>query len=367
MSASAFSYGNMTSAAAGGVTLSDNTISHLGTAATRSAGLRIHMDGTVTQLNTYLDISIAPTTDWIIPNGSASASYDVRITNLVWISMDEGFILSPSGTDTFSRPPNPAWDGASDGDEDTWYDLGTDREWYMFDNDSTTGIGVQHATFNMQIRRGTTILATADMDWHVSSLDGGGGGGGGCFMYDTEIRMADNSLKNIQDIELGDVMKAGGKVKAVQIGDATKETWYDCDGVIATGTHTICKDGVWMGIEDAGYPIAEEQPDRFYIVSNQHHQILAANGQLFTDYQEVDYMSSGWDDWVVSFLNGESNVDVLRDAIISTGLESKRAKDYLAKEGMYEEDYYTAKGRLLGELDLLEQAKEASDLLAQKK
>ena len=88
---------------------------------------------------------------------------------------------------------------------------------------------------------------------------------------------------------------------------------------------------------------------------------------MFTDYQEIDYMSSGWDDWVMSALNGESDVDVLREAILSTGVESKRAKAYLAKEGMYEEDYIDAKERLLTELHELEEAKIASDLLKENK
>jgi hypothetical protein len=161
--------------------------------------------------------------------------------------------------------------------------------------------------------------------------------------------MADDSLKEVQDIKIGDVMKSGGRVKATQIGDATKEKWFDINGVVVTGTHGYFKDE-WMRVEDAGYPEVEGE-DTFYVVSNQYHKMRAANGELFTDYQEVDYMSSGWDDWVISYLNGESDVDVLRNAIIDTGLESKRARDFLAKEGIYEEDYNTQKNNLLIELE----------------
>lgn len=360
MSNSAFPHGTNASAV-GGVSLQDLSFVHSGSSAVRTAGIRINTNGTVQWLRTFQEIELNPLTDWLIPNGSGAA-YDVRLTNLVWATKDEGFIHTPSGTTTHAIPNVGPYDGDSDGDEDTWYDLGTSREWVFIDDDSDLGTGIQDATFDIQIRRGGTVLATAAMDWFVNSGGGGGGGGGGCFMYDTQIRMADNTLKNIQDIVIGDVMKEGGKVKATQIGDATNETWYDCDGVIATGTHTICKDGTWMGVEDAGYPVADEQPETFYVVSNMNHKILADGGQLFTDYQEVDYISSGWDDWVVDFLNGNSDVDVLRNAIISTGLESQRAKDYLAREGIYEDDYNEKKNRLLQELDELERLKEINDI-----
>ena len=121
-----------------------------------------------------------------------------------------------------------------------------------------------------------------------------------------------------------------------------------------------------MRVEDSGYPETKGDP-RFYVVSNQHHKMLAENGQLFTDYQEVDYISSGWDDWVIDVLNGNSNTDVLREAIKSTGFESKHAKDFLAKEGIYEEDYDDKKNRLLGELHQLEEWKRESVLARTKK
>ena len=124
-------YGIMSSAV-GGVSLQPLTINHVGATAIRSAGIRINANGTTQWLRTFQALDLNPLTDWIIPNGAASSSYDVRITNLNWITMDEGFILSPSGTDTYSTPVNPAWDGAANGDEDTWFDLGTSREWYLW-------------------------------------------------------------------------------------------------------------------------------------------------------------------------------------------------------------------------------------------
>ena len=343
--------GNLSS---GLVQLQDKLINHVGfPASVRTAGIRINTNGTVQWLKTYQFLELQPLTDWIIPN-QAGGAYEVRITNLVWIAMDEGFIISPSGSDTYTVDPLLASDGDPNGDEDTWFDLGTSREWLFFDDDFGGAGGLQHATFDMQIRQGAVILATAQMDWKVNSVStGGGGGGGGCFMYGTKFRMADDSLKEIQDIEIGDVMKIGGKVTATQIGDGTTETWFDVDGVIATGSHGMRKDGVWMRIADAGYEPAETQ-DRFYILANSQHRMLSENGQLFTDYQEVNYTSSGWDQWVMDFLNDKTDVDVLREAIASCGTEAQEVKDFYAKEGIYVEDYNDTKDRLLRELRELE-------------
>jgi hypothetical protein len=113
-------------------------------------------------------------------------------------------------------------------------------------------------------------------------------------------------------------MAAGGRVYQQQIGDASLETWYDVDGVIVTGTHTMCKDGVWMHIEDAGYPEADCDDQVYYVVSNYNHQMMTENGQLFTDYSEVEYQSSGWDEWVLLKLNGKADNETMRQAIEST-------------------------------------------------
>lgn len=211
--------------------------------------------------------------------------------------------------------------GDSQGDVNTWYSLDVPREWTFVDTGgSGLGVGNQEATFDIEIRRGGVTQDTAAMDWFVDSASGGGGGGGGggCFMFGTLIRMEDGSLKEIQDIIPGDKLAQGGNVYQQQIGDATEETWYNVNGVTVTGTHTVCKDGVWLHVEDAGYPVADDQPDTYYIVSSHEHQIVTENGTLFTDYSEVEYQSSGWDDWVLLKLNGEADNATMKKAIEST-------------------------------------------------
>jgi len=82
--------------------------------------------------------------------------------------------------------------------------------------------------------------------------------------------------------------------------------------------------------------------------------MLSENGYLFADYQEADYVSSGWDDWVIDYLNGKQDVASLRKAITATGVDSKISNDFLNYEGRWQEDYATKKERLLRELSQLE-------------
>jgi hypothetical protein len=309
-------YGIVTASVGGGVMLQDKTINHVGGSATRTAGIAILANGTTTWPRTFTNVQLNPLTDWIIPNGAASASYDVRLTNLTWILKDEGFAVSPSGG-TYTQPmPAGPYAADSDGDEDIWWDLGTDRYWVFIDDDSSADpVGTQHATFDIEIRNpGGTTVASAAMDWKVSSS--GGGGGGGCFILGTQFRMADGSLKEVQEIEPGDVMEEGGEVYQSVIGNGNLEDWYDVDGVVVTGTHAMNKDGKWVRIREAGYP-QTSGGDKYYAVINENHRMIAANGQLFTDYEELDYMTVEFGDWIMHSLNGEDAEQPLKSDKLS--------------------------------------------------
>jgi len=298
MSTSAFAHGVNTAAALGGISILPKTIFHDGTGIQRTAGLVFQTNGTVNWRRTNTFVQLNPLTDWIIPNSAASSVYQIRLTNLVWITKDEGFLISPSGGTW------PGGGGAdSDGDEDTWFDMSVAREWTFIDTaGSGVGVGVQHATFDIQMRRGTgPVLVTAAMDWYVDSHSGGGGG---CFILGTQFRMADGSLKEVQEIMPGDIMEAGGKVHQAIVGDGTEEEWYDVEGVVVTGTHAVCKDGVWMRVRDAGYNQVEGA-NLYYCVANDNHRMVAANGQTFSDFDEADYMTVNFGDWLIDSLNGK--------------------------------------------------------------
>lgn len=343
------------------VALQDQQFVHSGSTSMRTAGNVFQSDGIRRWRRTFTFVQLNPLTDWIIPNVAASSSFEIRLTNLNWIVKDEGFGISPSGGVWIDSVTTPTG-GDPDGDEDVWFDLGTTREWTFVDNDNDASIGTQHAQFDFQIRIGSTILATAAMDWFVNSGGGGGGGGGGgCFVRGEKFRMADGSLKEIQDIVPGDVTEVGGLVYQAIVGDGRVEHWYDVDGMVVTGHHVIYKDGEWVRVMNAGYNEVRGA-DTYYIVANEHHKLMAENGQLFSDFQEVDYMTTGWDAWVVEKMNGNTDDDAIREAIASTGVDSKDIENYFYRRGE-PESYVDNKNRLLRELSELEKEEEEKPLI----
>ena len=147
-------------------------------------------------------------------------------------------------------------------------------------------------------------LDFGDLAGAIPGSDTGGGGGPTCFKAGTCFRMADGTVKKIEDIKAKDEMAVGGRVKFAISGDGTQEEWFDANGITVSGSHAIKKDGVWMRVRDAGFEQVDTI-DTFYTVINEHHRMIAENGQIFTDYDEIDLEDSGWEDFVIDKLNGE--------------------------------------------------------------
>ena len=132
------------------------------------------------------------------------------------------------------------------------------------------------------------------------------GAGEGCFAAGTCFRMADGSLKKIEDIKLHDEMETGGRVTMVLVADGSKEQWFDVDGVHVTGAHLIEKDGRWMFVKDAGAERTDTH-DTLYTVVNEDHRMVAENGQVFGDFADTAYDDgSDWNDFLLATLNGET-------------------------------------------------------------
>lgn len=123
-------------AAAGAtVTISGESVTVVSstTSSQSRAGIRVNTDGTIDKRvgNTYTQIDSA--TDWIIPNGSASSTYQIRITNVTW--------LQGSAFNTAAAAA------------DTWIDMSADREWSIADT-APGGTGIREVTFDLEIRLG---------------------------------------------------------------------------------------------------------------------------------------------------------------------------------------------------------------------
>jgi hypothetical protein len=143
---------------------------------------------------------------------------------------------------------------------------------------------------------------------------GPGGPNTGCFEVGTCFRMADGSLKKVEEIKPGDIMEEGGRVAQTIIGDGQQEDWFDVDGVHVTGSHGIKKGDEWMRVVDAGYDEIDKR-ELYYTVMNENHRMIAKTGQKFTDFQEVSYVETGWDDFVLLKLNGNVDDETMLTAI----------------------------------------------------
>ncbi len=106
-----------------------------------------------------------------------------------------------------------------------------------------------------------------------------------CFAYGTMFKMADGSLKAIQDIQVGDIMLLGGRVTTTMISDGMLEDWYIYNGVKLTGSHPVLdRDGTWKKIYETDIATPTTQNERTYILINENHKMISHNGEIFTDY-----------------------------------------------------------------------------------
>jgi len=104
--------------------------------------VRINTDGTVDKYLEPTYTQIDSSTDWIIPNGAASALYEVRITNIVDI-----------GGDTLT------WETGSAA-RDTWLAISSNLQWKVLAA-GPGGADSHGAQFDMEVRfNGGAVLAT---------------------------------------------------------------------------------------------------------------------------------------------------------------------------------------------------------------
>jgi len=80
------------------------------------------------------------------------------------------------------------------------------------------------------------ILATVGIEL---AFPGRLGGKGFCFAPDTPIVMNDSTVKPINTVKKGDILKDGGVVETVQIVKDSEEDMYLLDGILVTGTHRV--------------------------------------------------------------------------------------------------------------------------------
>jgi len=112
-----------------------------------------------------------------------------------------------------------------------------------------------------------------------------GSGGGGCFIAGTMISMHDGSLKPVEQVDIGDTVRIGGKVFAT--GKFLIDNLYDYNGIQVSGTHMVKEDGAWVRVEDSrlGVSLGDDEVI-VYVFGNENRRIIINNTE-FTDYFEL--------------------------------------------------------------------------------
>ena len=143
-----------------------------------------------------------------------------------------------------------------------------------------------------------------DRDGRDSS-DNDSSSGSSCFAAGTKFIMEDETTKNIEDIKIGDKLKFGGRVYSTIQGDGLIETWYNYGTTKVTGNHAIFENGEWKRVKDAKEAIpALHKEEILYTLINENHRMVAEDGVIYTDYDEVD--NKGIEEDLLIQLNGQS-------------------------------------------------------------
>ena len=126
--------------------------------------------------------------------------------------------------------------------------------------------------------------------------------GSSCFSPMSEFKMADGTLKKIKDIKIGDVVELGGKVSMVMQGDGSTSKWYTYGSTKATSTHAVYENNNWTRVGTAEQSVFVDTVEPILItLVNENHRLVAKDGVVFTDYDEVD--NTGIEDDLLLELN----------------------------------------------------------------
>lgn len=118
----------------------------------------------------------------------------------------------------------------------------------------------------------------------------------GCFEDTTPIKLKDNSIKKIVDVDVGDQLCDGGIVTGIMKLSAKGQDIYNLHSVIVTGEHRVCIRGgggraSWVKVKDHPDSIVVEKKDFnkpyvYCLLTDTKSFII--NDVLFSDWDDID-------------------------------------------------------------------------------
>jgi len=129
--------------------------------------------------------------------------------------------------------------------------------------------------------------------------------GGGCFLEGTQFYLEDGSLKNVEQLTPRDTLLMGGSTYATAQFVCREMYSYGQSGILVAGSHAVLEKDGWTRVRNS--PNATRRPDLdgsiVYVVWNERHRMVHADGTIFTDYAETDS--------TVAEIEEMRNIDVL--------------------------------------------------------
>ena len=154
-------------------------------------------------------------------------------------------------------------------------------------------MGATYGSYNGQMNAYNAALgANSANNQGLYGLLGSGAMAGAyafCFEADTPVEMADGSECPISEVQIGD-MTAGGIVYSKTVADGLKEPWFDYQGVIVTGSHTLFENGRWIRVQDSANAIRVDARPEAHCLGTSEHEIIV-RGIRFGDMDEIDRSS----------------------------------------------------------------------------
>ena len=123
-----------------------------------------------------------------------------------------------------------------------------------------------------------------------------------CHLAGTKIRMADGSIKNIENLKLGDQLALGGTLLSKGESFQT-ELLYNYNNVLVTGSHAVFEQGNWLRVEESELAYSVEAEGLLYPLVTENNLIVTEDGQVWADMNEVDDTYNLTDDDIIDKLN----------------------------------------------------------------
>lgn len=157
---------------------------------------------------------------------------------------------------------------------------------------------VQNAQISLQRQAGTNQLIGTGVGAGLTALVL-------CFDPETRVWMDGGVSKPIKDVELGDILKDGGRVTSVRYAETPPGTFYLYNGVKVTGYHAVRESDRWVRVKDSTHSQPVGGGGMIVSLGTDKHRLLI-DGIEFADEFETDLFGHITLDESLAMLNKEA-------------------------------------------------------------